>query len=111
MCIPVIIQPLVEQAFHDQLPYRDMALFHSSSDLSSLPDALRAVSARRVCELRRAAARYYRAVVWEEPDGLAYDVLQLSLCQRAAALHARHHPGVAEPAWAACARVKVEELL
>ena len=110
LCVPVIIQPLVEQAFHNLLPYRDMALFYSSSDLASLPDLLRAVPPNRVCELRRAAA-YYRAVVWEEPEGLAYDVLQLSLCHRAAALHERHHPGMAEPAWAACSRVKVQDLL
>ena len=56
LCVPVIIQPLVEQAFHNLLPYRDMALFYSSSDLASLPDLLRAVPPNRVCELRRAAA-------------------------------------------------------
>ena len=51
--------------------------------------------------------RYYRALVWEEPDGLAFEVLQLSLCRRAAALHRRFHPqpderAAAMPAWADC---------
>ena len=61
-----------------------------------------------------AAARYYRALVWEEPDGLAYEMLQLSLCRRAAALRWRlHREGKAEApgAWAACAHTTAEALL
>ena len=114
LCVPVIVQPLVDQAYHDLLPYRQFALFVKLSQLPQLPRLLRAVSRRRVCRLRRAAARYYRALVWEEPDGLAYEMLQLSLCRRAAALRWRlHREGKAEApgAWAACAHTTAEALL
>ena len=112
--MPVIVQPLVEQAYHDLLPYRSFALFVELHQLPQLPRLLRAVPPRRVCALRRAAARYYRALVWEEPDGLAYEMLQLSLCHRAAALYHRLHldgKAAAPGAWAACEHTTAESLL
>ncbi|KAL1518793.1 hypothetical protein AB1Y20_003073 [Prymnesium parvum] len=115
LCIPVIIQPLIEQAYHDLLPYKRFALFYNLADLPRLPQLLESISPRRICELRAAAARYYRALMWEEPDGRAYDMLQLSLCQRAAALHARihaeAHDGRPLPTWASCANTSAEDLL
>ena len=113
LCVPVIIQPLVRQAFHDLLPYERMALFFDPSDVARLPDLLRAVPPQRVCELRATAARYYRAVMWEpEGGGLAYDMLQLSLCRRAVALHRRLRRGSSsDPEWAACAHVTPEDIM
>ena len=114
LCVPVIVQPLVDQAYQDLLPYRQFALFVKLSQLPQLPRALRALSPRRVCRLRKAAARYYRALVWEEPDGLAHDMLQLSLCRRAAALRWRLHregKAAAPGGWAACAHTTAEALL
>eukprot|EP00966_Prymnesium_polylepis_P081622 1890849-Prymnesium_polylepis.1 len=111
LCVPVIVQPLIEQAYHDLLPYREFALTFALSDLPRLPDLLRAVPPRRLCELRKAAARYYRALVWEEPDGLAYEMLHLSLCHRAAALHRRLGLLDEASAWASCAGTTAEEVL
>ena len=107
-CIPVIIQPMVRQAFHDLLPYSKLGLTYSMADVRRLPELLRSVSPGRICALRAQAARYYRAVMWQEPDGIAYEMLQLSLCRRALAMWPREQP---PPAWAACGRMTAEQLL
>jgi hypothetical protein len=109
LCIPVIVQPLVQQAYHDLLPFENFSLFVDIADLRRLPEILRAVPPSRVCELRAAAARYYRTLLWEE-DGLAYEMLQLSLCQRAARL-LQKRPTETLPDWTACTRTSAESLL
>jgi hypothetical protein len=111
LCIPVIIQPMIEQAFHDLLPYDGLALHYRLADVRRLPDLLRAVPSSRVCALRAAAAKYYRTVMWQQPDGLAYEMTLLSLCRRAVALHRRLSPGKALPAWARCEQLSAEQLL
>ena len=109
--------PIPAQAYHSILPYHRFALFFDPSDLRRLPQLLRDIPPRRICDLRAAAARYYRALVWEEPDGLAFEVLQLSLCRRAAALHRMRRGAGGQvgsvPSWAiACERKSaLEELL
>ena len=75
-----------------------------------LPELLRRVSPRRICELRAAAASYYRAFMWEA-DGLAYDMLLLSLCRRALALHSRLRAHTGSPTWGACAQISAQTLL
>ena len=107
-CIPVIIQPMVRQAYHDLLPYSKLALTYSMADVRQLPELLRSVPHGRICELRAQAARYYRALMWQAPDGIAYDLLQLSLCRRALTMWPKGQP---PPAWAACARISAEHLL
>ena len=94
------------QAYDDIVPYSDFSLSFPLSDVHRLPALLRAVPAQRLCALRKGAARYFRLFLWGEPGGLAYDMLQLSLCRRALRLHRD-----ASPAWAACARMTAEELL
>jgi hypothetical protein len=114
LCIPVIVQPLVEQAFHDLLNYSTFSLTFDPADLSELPELLRRVPPQRICEMRQAAARYRRLLTWQPPHGLAYDMLMLSLCRRARALQLRY-PGLAHlrmnRSWASCARMKPEQLL
>jgi len=109
LCVPVIIQPLVEQAYHDVLPYSEFSLRFDPVDIEQLPDLLRAVSQREICRLRRAALRYRRLLMWDGPHGLAYEVLQLVLCHRAASLHTRL--GRPSQAWMQCANVTAEQLL
>ncbi|KAL1499563.1 hypothetical protein AB1Y20_011764 [Prymnesium parvum] len=89
LCIPVIIQPLVRQAFHDLLPYRKFSVTFDPIDIARLPSLLKAIPARRICKLRRAAQHYRHAMTWEQPFGRAYDMLQLTLCRRALLIHAR----------------------
>lgn len=117
LCIPVIIQPGVKQAYSDLLPYHEFSLEFGMSEVKRLPELLRAISQERVCVLRQNAARYYRAFMWQEPTGLAYDLLQLSLCRRAwrvfqqrSAVGATGLGHNVEPPWAACARATVEQL-
>lgn len=111
-CIPVIVQPFVQQAFEDLLPYDTFSLRISPTDLPKLPALLRAVPKTRVCAMRAAAARYFRAVLWQQPDGLAYNVLQLSLCRRALRVLAQHRPGTSLSLYVSlCANRTVEELL
>lgn len=109
LCIPVVIQPLVEQAYHDVLPYSKLALRYDPVDLERLPELLRAISANEICQMRRSALRYRRLLIWDGPEGLAYETLQLLLCRRAAAVYAqlRRPP----QAWSACASMRVEQLL
>ncbi|KAL1525144.1 hypothetical protein AB1Y20_020015 [Prymnesium parvum] len=45
LCIPVIVQPLVQQAYHDLLPYSELAMQFEPADLERLPELLRAVGA------------------------------------------------------------------
>ena len=117
LCIPVIIQPLVEQAFHDMLPYSRFSLRFAPADIPQLPGVLRHIQRNRsrVCELRRAAARYYRTLLWE-PPGLAYDMLQVSLCRRALIriLRAQERQPRSErrlPPWYKCATLTADDLL
>eukprot|EP00966_Prymnesium_polylepis_P276646 6391428-Prymnesium_polylepis.1 len=78
-------------------------------DVKHLPALLRAVSHKRRCKLRAAAAKYYRTLMWQEPMGLAFEMVLLSLCRRALALHSWERPA---PSWAAgCTRVTVDTLL
>ena len=69
--------------------------------------------------MRLAAARYFRALMWE-PPGVAYDMLQLSLCRRALArilsiqsstmsLEQARKQGL--PSWYRCALKTPEQLL
>ena len=100
---------LVEQAFHDLLPYSELALRYDPVDLDRLPDLLRAVDGHTICRMRRAALRYRRLLMWDTPHGLAYEALQLSLCQRAAVLHVRQ--GRPRRPWMACETTTAESLL
>ena len=119
LCVPVIVQPMVHQAYDDVVPYHLFSLSFPLSDVKRLPQLLRAVPAETLCTLRANAMRYYPLFLWQTPDGLAYDMLQLSLCRRALRLHQRAQgDGVgrrrsrrALPPWAACARMTAEELL
>ena len=79
--------------------------------MPQLPAILRAIPEARVCEMRAAAAHYFRAVMWQPPHGLAYDTLQLSLCRRALRVFQQHYPGRLLPRWAACAVRTVNDLL
>jgi len=110
-CIPVIVQPYVQQAFEDLLPYASFSLRISPDELQGLPDRLRAMPRSRICSMRAAGARYFRAVLWQQPEGIAYDMLQLSLCRRAIGVLTRHRPGASLPRWAGCANVTAEQLL
>jgi hypothetical protein len=108
LCVPVIIQPHVQSAFADLLPYEQFSLRYGLSDLKRLPALLRAIPPRMLCTLRANGARYGRLLTWQPPDGLAYDMLQLSLCRRAISHAGRR----ATPAWdGACAHMTVDELL
>ncbi|KAL1503431.1 hypothetical protein AB1Y20_011919 [Prymnesium parvum] len=117
LCVPVIIQPLVEQPFHDMLPYAAFSLRFDPADIPLLPAILRRIRTNRtrLCELRLAAARYWRALLWE-PPGVAYDMLQLALCRRALmrALRAQEALPPARrrlPPWYKCATLSADELL
>jgi hypothetical protein len=94
LCIPVIIQPLVEQAYPTTCcpTYPDptfVALRFDPVDLERLSQLLRAIDAETICRMRRAAARYRSLVLWDAPSirprlrtrRCSY----LLLCQRAAA--------------------------
>ena len=109
LCIPVIVQPLVHQAYDDIAPFDRFSLSFALSDVKRLPELLRAVPRKKLCELRENAARYFRLFMWQSPDGLAYDMLMLSLCRRALRVHKGQ--GGVRPPWAACAQVTVEEVL
>jgi hypothetical protein len=113
-CIPVIVQPLVKQAFHDLLPYSTFSLRFDIADILHIPQLLRLIARNQthVCQLRRAAAHYYRALLWE-PPGLAYEMLQVSLCQRALLRFLEAQPSGQRtlPDWHACAQISAEQLL
>mmetsp|Transcript_53277 Transcript_53277/g.147184 ORF Transcript_53277/g.147184 Transcript_53277/m.147184 type:complete len:386 (-) Transcript_53277:60-1217(-) len=113
-CIPVIIQPLVEQAYHDMLPYKSFSLRFAPADVPILPHILRHIERNRsrICELRSSAARYYRTLLWE-PPGLAYDMLQISLCRRALLRVLRDQAPAQRrlPPWYRCAQLTAESLL
>ena len=89
-CIPVIIQPNVTQPFETLLPYASFALRFEKRDIARLPQLLRAVPSGAVCRMQQRLARYYRAMLWQQPFGAqhagAYEVTQIWLCQRARAL-------------------------
>lgn len=75
-------------------------------DVPRLPTILRSTPAATICRLQKALARYYRALLWQQPHGEqypgAYDLLQVSLCRRAKALSARMAASRAHPeAWLA----------
>jgi hypothetical protein len=106
-CIPVIVQPMVAQPFDDLLPYSNFSLSFRMADVKRLPALLRAIPPERVCSLRREGARYSRLLMWQQPGGLAYDMLQVSLCKRALRLHR----GPGKPPWAGCADLTAEDLL
>ena len=108
-CIPVIIQPHVQQAFEELLPYEQFSLRFTPAQIPQLPELLRQQPRRRVCEMRAAAHRYHRAVLWQGPDGRAYDFLMASLCKRA--LRVVRERSDARPQWAACAELGAEQLL
>ena len=110
-CVPVLVQPQVEQAYHDLLPYYRFALSYSLADIKLLPQLLRNVSNQRLYALRAAGAKYYRALMWQEPDGLAYETLLLSLCRRALAVRRHTRPQESLPAWRECEMTTVEALL
>ena len=110
-CVPVLVQPQVEQAYHDLLPYHKLALSYSLSDIKLLPQLLQNVSSQRICALRAAGAKYYRAFMWQEPDGIAYETLLLSLCKRALAVRRHVWPRESLPEWGECALTTVETLL
>lgn len=121
LCIPVIVQPLVDQAFQDNLPYSRFSLRFSPSDIPTLPQRLRKIAQNRsrVCALRRAAARYARALMWE-PPGIAYHMLQVSLCQRAlirilrvqeATMRGERARRQSLPAWHKCALMTAKHLM
>ena len=109
LCIPVIIQPLVEQAYHDMLPYSELALRYDPVDIEQLPELLQAIDSQTICRMRHAALRYRRLLVWDAPTGLAYDALQLLLCRRAVAWYRQQHRQ-SEP-WMGCATTTADELL
>jgi hypothetical protein len=111
LCVPVIVQPLVEQAFHDLLPYEKFSLSIPLSDVRNLPELLRAIPREKVCQLRAAAAKYYRALVWQTPDGRAYEMLHLALCRRATEVRLRLHPYEKPPKWTRCMQVTAENVL
>ena len=111
LCVPVIVQPLVEQAFHDLLPYEKFSLSFPLSDVRNLPELLRAIPREKVCQLRAAAAKYYRALVWQTPDGRAYEMLHLALCRRAAEVRLRLRPHEKPPKWTRCMQVTAEDIL
>ena len=81
LCIPVLVQPMVRQAFDDIAPFDRFSLSFPLSDVKRLPKLLRAVSRERRCALRENAAQYFSLFMWQESYGLAYDMLQLSLCR------------------------------
>ena len=110
-CIPVIVQPLIQQAFEDLLPYEQFSLRFSPDDLPHLPTLLRQQPRQRICEMRRAASKFYRAVLWQPPQGRAYDFLMSSLCRRALRLTTERRPDGRPPTWAACAGLDAERLL
>eukprot|EP00966_Prymnesium_polylepis_P034505 802233-Prymnesium_polylepis.4 len=109
LCIPVVIQPLVEQAYHELLPYPELVLTYDPVDIPRLPELLRAVDAQTVCRMRRAALRYRRLLIWDGPQGLAYEGLLLLLCHRAAALHTQ--AGRPPQPWMACSGTTAAHLL
>jgi hypothetical protein len=110
--VPVIVQPLVEQAYHQLLPYHLFTLSYNLSDVPRLPQLLAAVPPERICELRAAAAKYYRALVWQTPDGCAYEMLQIALCRRAADVRKRLYPRRPTPSWAQrCKRLSADDVL
>ena len=118
LCVPVIIQPMVEQAFQDLLPYSELALTFDPVDLEALPSLLRDVTPGRICQLRHNAARHRRLVMWDKP-GLAYEMLQLALCRRAVGVHSssglqstseRSRMHLLQP-WTSCARLTPEQLM
>jgi len=111
LCIPVIIQPGVQQAFASMVPYGKFSLSYQLNDVKVLPQLLSAIPSERICTMRVNAFRYRRVFMWQQPHGLAYDMLQLSLCRLALTLHAKGaNPSVSVP-WAPCARMTVEELI
>ncbi|KAL1528166.1 hypothetical protein AB1Y20_009527 [Prymnesium parvum] len=121
LCIPVIVQPLVDQAFEDVLPYHRFSLRFNPCDIPSLLPQLRAIAHNRtrLCQMREAALRYYRALMWE-PPGVAYEMLQISLCRRALAriLHLQSTTMSLEearrqglPAWYKCALMTADDIL
>lgn len=111
LCIPVIIQPLVEQAYHDVLPYSELALVFDPVDLERLPEMLKAIEQKKICQMRQAALRYRRLLLWRQPEGLAYEMLQLSLCRRAVKVFSTYRPMSQLPSWAACTNLTVEDFL
>lgn len=117
LCIPVIIQPLVEQAFHEMLPYRRFSLRFAPADIPVLPEVLKHIARNRsrICELKQSAARYYRTLLWE-PPGVAYDMLQVALCRRALLriLRTQEHLPRAQrhlPPWYRCAMITADQML
>lgn len=104
-------QPMVEQAFHDLLPYAAFSLSLSPKQLPELPQLLRAVTKRQICEMRAAAARYHRAMLWQQPHGRAYELTMISLCRRALKVRHALSPGAAQPRWASCANLTADDVL
>lgn len=103
------------QAYHDLLPYTKFALFYDISEIPFLPSLLKRISAQDACKMRQAAAMYYRALTWQEEGGRAYEMLQLSLCRRAAALYqnlqkTKRRAGNL-PSWIDCTTTSAEDIL
>ena len=92
-CVPVIIQPNVTQPFEALLPYASFSIRLEKEDIPQLPQILKAVTDDQVCRMQRNLARYYRALLWQQPFGggyaNAYDLMQLQLCTRAKHLSRR----------------------
>ena len=108
-CIPVIVQPLIHQAFQDLLPYGDFSLRFSPEQIPRIPELLRQLPRHRLCEMRRSGRVYRRAMVWQPPHGRAYDFLMGSLCRRA--LHLSAKRGDVHPSWADCASRNADQLI
>jgi len=115
LCIPVIVQPFVQQAYADMVPYSNFTISFPMSDVKHLASRLRMVPRATICSLRANAARYYKLLMWQQPDGLAYDMLQLSLCRRALQVYRviskRKGEDHQAPVWSECAHMSADELL
>jgi hypothetical protein len=115
-CVPVIIQPNVTQPFEELLPYHEFSLRLTKEDIPTLGARLRATPAADVCRMQKALARYYRALLWQQPFGTqfpgAYALAQVLLCRRAKALAAKMRATGASPeAWLARNRLECPDTL
>lgn len=104
-----IVQPLIHQAFQDLLPYDEFSLRFLPEEIPQIPEFLRQLPRRRVCDMRRSGHVYSRAIMWQPPHGRAYDFLMGSLCRRA--LHLFTKRGEEHPPWADCASLNAKQLL
>lgn len=115
-CIPVIIQPGVEQAFGNMVPYHKFSITLPLKAVRELPHILRAVPETHRCALRSNAMKYSKLFMWQH-GGFAYDMLMLSLCRRALQIFKRIHgqsldsQRIQKLPWTRCALMTAEQLL